>query len=686
MKKFLITAFTLLISLGVMAQATNDRTLRLYYGGEVIFSRTLSLLDSLNFKINKVEEDDDKPISPDLSKCDVNYSESGLYLGIIGFNTELNEKSIGLLTTQTVNSYKKFVNDFSVNKATVLYYAEENALNRLTSASFPSDLMSASIVTFTDGLDKGSLAFNEYYENMGSVQYLADLNKRILSDKVCGSNIKIDAYAIGLRGNDVQDIESFKNNLKNLSSSEDKMFEANDMSEVNETFSDIARSLYSSTSVFSMTFVIPVLDNGNVIRFTFDDVKETEGEKSKCYIEATYKNRNLTDLKFEGCIYKGGDIIYGVMQSDRRLAFKFEGLYDLNNNELPYDNIQNFDYTPNGEYTWQINSEFDGDDDVKAEITKKSAVVMLVLDCSTSLGDDFANMQSVANNFISLLLNAKEQNNTVSFDANGGTGSMSSMTFGKGETKTLTANTFTRTGYTFTGWNTKADGIGTSYSDKQSITPTENLTLYAQWEESKGTGTANGHEWVDLGLPSGTKWATTNVGASTPEGYGNYYAWGETTTKSTYNWSTYKWCNGSYDTMTKYCVSSSYGTVDNKTTLDLSDDAAYVNWGTSWRMPTKAEQDELRNTNYTTWTWTTQNGVKGYKVTSKTNGNSVFLPAEGYRGGSSLNYAGSDGGCWSSSLNASNSSSAYYLDFNSSYVDRNDSGRCYGQSVRAVLR
>ena len=742
MKKFLITAVTLLISLGVMAQATNDRTLRLYYGGEVIFSRALSLLDSLNFKINKVEEDDDKPISPDLSKCDVNYSESGLYLGIIGFNTELNEKSIGLLTTQTVNSYKKFVNDFSVNKATVLYYAEENALNRLTSASFPSDLMSASIVTFTDGLDKGSLAFNEYYENMGSVQYLADLNKRILSDKVCGSNIKIDAYAIGLRGNDVQDIESFKNNLKNLSSSEDKMFEANDMSEVNETFSDIARSLYSSTSVFSMTFVIPVLDNGNVIRFTFDDVKETEGEKSKCYIEATYKNRNLTDLKFEGCIYKGGDIIYGVMQSDRRLAFKFEGLYDLNNNELPYDNIQNFDYTPNGEYTWQINSEFDGDDDVKAEITKKSAVVMLVLDCSTSLGDDFANMQSAANNFISLLLNAKEQNNTVSFDANGGTGSMSSMTFGKGETKSLIANSFTRTGYAFTGWNTKADGTGTSYSDKQSITPTDNLTLYAQWEETveyitisfianggsgsmqsvsvakgssttlpdvtftrsgynfKGwntkadgsgfayqnkqsiasynnltlfaqwenpfTGMANGHVWVDLGLPSGTKWATTNVGATTPEGYGNYYAWGETSPKSSY-------------------TSSNYTYTGTPTTLPLSNDVANVMWGGDWRMPTKAEQDELRTE--CTWIWTTQNGVNGYKVTSKVNSNSIFLPAVGGCWDFTVNSVGSFGSYWSSSLDSNDSDNAYSVSFDSYGKDWGFvRPRCYGQSVRPVLR
>ena len=192
-------------------------------------------------------------------------------------------------------------------------------------------------------------------------------------------------------------------------------------------------------------------------------------------------------------------------------------------------------------------------------------------------------------------------------------------------------------------------------------------------------------EAVDLGLPSGTKWANMNVGANKPEDFGDYFAWGETTPKSTYNWSTYKWCKGSDDTMTKYCTSSSYGTVDNKTTLDLSDDAAYVNWGTSWRMPTKAEQDELRNTNFTTWTWITQNGVKGYKVTSKTSGNSIFLPAAGFRGNSDLYNAGSNGCYWGSSLYKINSSYAYYLYFNSDVVSSLSVYRYYGHSVRPVL-
>jgi hypothetical protein len=195
-------------------------------------------------------------------------------------------------------------------------------------------------------------------------------------------------------------------------------------------------------------------------------------------------------------------------------------------------------------------------------------------------------------------------------------------------------------------------------------------------------GTINGHEYVDLGLS--IKWATCNVGATRPEEYGGYYAWGETEEKKNYEWNTYKWCNGRYDTMIKYCTSSSYGTVDNKTTLDLSDDAARVNWGGSWRMPTKAEQYELRDN--CTWTWTTQNRVKGYKVTSKKNGNSIFLPAAGYRVDGSLFDAGSIGYYWSSSLETGYPYYAYFLGFYSSSVDVDYCYRCFRHSVRPVCQ
>ena len=193
------------------------------------------------------------------------------------------------------------------------------------------------------------------------------------------------------------------------------------------------------------------------------------------------------------------------------------------------------------------------------------------------------------------------------------------------------------------------------------------------------------HEYVDLGLS--VKWATCNVGATKPEEYGDYFAWGETQPKTTYNLSTYKWCNGSYDTQTKYCTDSYYGTVDNKTTLDLSDDAACANWGGSWRMPTKAEQDELREN--CIWTWTTQNGVNGYKVTSK-NGNSIFLPAASYRNDRDSSVedviVGGYGIYWSSSLCTDFPDYAWVMSFNSNGVYRGSGDRGYGVSVRPVCQ
>ena len=190
----------------------------------------------------------------------------------------------------------------------------------------------------------------------------------------------------------------------------------------------------------------------------------------------------------------------------------------------------------------------------------------------------------------------------------------------------------------------------------------------------------DGYEYVDLGLS--VKWASYNIGATKPEEYGDYFAWGETATKTIYDWSTYEHCRGSYATLTKYNISSGYGTVDNKTELDAIDDAVVVNWGGSWRMPTHAEMTELRDN--CTWTWTSQNGVNGCKVTSKRNGNSIFLPAAGYRQFSDLINAGSLGYYWSSSLGTGTPNYARHVGFDSSDVDWYNGDRYLGFTVRPV--
>ena len=210
-----------------------------------------------------------------------------------------------------------------------------------------------------------------------------------------------------------------------------------------------------------------------------------------------------------------------------------------------------------------------------------------------------------------------------------------------------------------------------------------------------GGGGGSTEEYVDLGLS--VKWAKCNLGASKPSDYGSYYAWGETEPKAEYTWATYKWMKAGqsdWKHITKYTIADGQtegiwydagGTFigDNKTTLEAADDAATANLGSPWRMPSFYEIQELID--YCTWTWTTQNGVKGYEVKSKKNGNSIFLPAAGYRKGSVLNNAGSWGYFRSSSLYIGYNDYASNLNFDSDRHDKyNHSSRYLGFSVRPV--
>ena len=211
----------------------------------------------------------------------------------------------------------------------------------------------------------------------------------------------------------------------------------------------------------------------------------------------------------------------------------------------------------------------------------------------------------------------------------------------------------------------------------------------------------NGHEYVDLGLS--VKWATCNVGASKPEDYGGYFQWAGTTDVSStsiyLDWSNCPYHSESnYRThWTKYNTQPSYGTVDHKTVLEPSDDAAHVNWGGNWRMPTGAEWTELREN--CSWIWITLNGVNGYLITSDMSGykdKSIFLPAAGCRYGDGLGNVGVDGCYWLSTLYADYPNRAYDANINFTeikgdncysqwyFIIRSSNDRYYGQSVRPV--
>ena len=283
---------------------------------------------------------------------------------------------------------------------------------------------------------------------------------------------------------------------------------------------------------------------------------------------------------------------------------------------------------------------------------------------------------------------------TVSFKTNGGVGEMTSLKVWSDDAYTmyLPSCTFTREGYYFIGWSTCADGTGALFNAGEGVyIEGGNITFYAQWSSLGDEGTHNGHEYVDLGLPSGIKWATCSVGAESPEDYGDYFAWGETSPKSKYTWDTYKYSRGSWDELTKYCDDSDCGYngyTDSKTTLDLIDDAARANWGGIWRMPTINEYKELIT--YCTFNWTSLNGVKGYKVTSVSNGNSIFLPAADFRAGTpvSSSSVNSKGDYWSSSLSSDDYPyNACHLGFNSyGRVDWYNDRRDLGYTVRAVFQ
>ena len=209
------------------------------------------------------------------------------------------------------------------------------------------------------------------------------------------------------------------------------------------------------------------------------------------------------------------------------------------------------------------------------------------------------------------------------------------------------------------------------------------------WFDNDGAQVAGIYEYVDLGLS--VKWASFNVGATAPEDYGDYYAWGETNVKTDYSWSTYKYCNGSENTLTKYCSKSKYGNegfTDGITTLLPEDDVANVKWSDDWRMPTQSEIDELCSGANCTWEWTIQNGVNGYLVTSKKSGYegaSIFLPAAGARYETDFVDVGSSGYYWFSLLRADIQNCAWMIDFSSRSRFTNwGDGRCYGHSVRPV--
>ena len=363
----------------VVGNDPNNRSLDFYHDGEAFHHTLTAYVDSI-----KVFRPEEEPL---------------VYLGIVGFNQELYEKPFGILDKNKADDYKTFVSNLTRKDGTLLYYGVDHALDMLESKAFPSQVASVNLITFTDGLDQGSLMMNSNYTT--EEQYLNAISDRIKNIRVKG--LPLTAYSLGLRGSDVTDYNQFQKNLQQLASSSDKALEVNSMSAVRDCLQSISEQIVSVSNKQTISLKIPGQSNGTLIRFTFDGYSPTN---STLFIEGTFNlsDRSLRDVTYHGLKAESGSVIQGK-QEGIFVTFTFTGLqHEDGNGQVPTNNIHQYYKSPSSE-TWQENSEFTPANNVQSSITHSGSVIMLVLDCSSSLGSQFSNMQSYVNDFINNIAN-----------------------------------------------------------------------------------------------------------------------------------------------------------------------------------------------------------------------------------------------------------------------------------------
>ncbi|MDE5976460.1 MAG: hypothetical protein K2G69_07920 [Muribaculaceae bacterium] len=353
--------------------------------------------------VGNVESGYTSSVSANLTSSEL---ENGIYLGITGFNQTIFEYPVLQLSESSVNGFSNFVDGLMMKNGTLLYYSVDQALNTMQSTELPSDISTAAIVTFTDGLDQGSMMKDVPYDD--DMEYLDALNNRIKTETV--SNQPITAFSIGIRGKDVADIDMFRTNLAKLAynpqnpDSDENAFEVSNMSEVNAKFKEIADQLSKSNYIQTINLKMPGVSNGTLVRFTFDNVNSAEN--SELYIEGKFnlKERSLEEVKYVGLTSSSGPTIKGTVE-DIFVNFTLNGVHTNNNVLIKSEFTDEWTYIPSNS-SWQINSEFDKTENSDILTERSSAVIMLVLDCSSSLADDFSKAQNNAKDFISTLYQA----------------------------------------------------------------------------------------------------------------------------------------------------------------------------------------------------------------------------------------------------------------------------------------
>jgi len=329
----------------------------------------------------------------------------GLYTGIIGFNDVLTTKELSLLNNNTKGDFTSVINGLAMRRNSGLYFAVDNAITRLQTATLPDDLINVSIVTFTDGFDNASIVLNR--EHTSVENYRTAVKGKL--DTVTIKDLNISAYSIGIKGEGITDDNqaAFMTDLNALASGSGEAKLVDNMDGVNSTFVTIANSLYRESKINNIALTIPGgYTNGTKIRFTFDNI--TNAASSTRYIEGEFSYENdtysLTNVQYVGMSSSETTII-GTNPIGADVVFTFSVTSNIDNMT---GNVKMWISTPPAT-TWDQEMEFLGTSDVEVTIEKKSAVVILVLDCTSSLGDTgFTQMKTAANSFINTLVAAQQ--------------------------------------------------------------------------------------------------------------------------------------------------------------------------------------------------------------------------------------------------------------------------------------
>lgn len=341
--------------------------------------------------------------------------DSGVFMGIVAFNDELNRKPVSLLDENTMDSFSSFIDGLEMGNATLLYYAVDQAISSMCAQTFPDNLSNAVLITFTDGLDQGSLAMKpEHRTSRGYAAYLSDLISNTTIQGCC-----LEAYAIGLKSSDVYDDDLFTYNLRSLASDGNNILPVSNIGEMQMKLTDLCENLNKQTIQRVVTIKVPMMSHGDRYRFTLDNCR-TDATSSNVWFEGDFNidNMSLDNISYCGFTSASGTSI-AAKQEGIKLIFTLNDCRDMSGEILDVDQngIDQWQYIES-RGIWNHNIENAKNEDIDIQNIRSSVAVMFAIDCSTSLGDLFPLVKSTANSFIARLtgINGNNSIDDISVD------------------------------------------------------------------------------------------------------------------------------------------------------------------------------------------------------------------------------------------------------------------------------